>query len=95
MKCEKCGLRYGDDAGKQPCWRCRPLSETTGPSWLPEDYSLKLSAFEVGFLFGIVSKSAHESEHAVPAGILRLLKKIEEQWDRGYHDESAGLSWKG
>lgn len=77
-RCAKCSLCY---VGPEPlCYRCLPLEATTGPGWLPEAYTLKLSAMDVGVLLGALFRRIDDAPAAVPvpAGVLRLLRKLDE-----------------
>jgi hypothetical protein len=76
--CARCGLLFGSE-GSGLCERCRPLTETTGPNWLPESYTLKLTAMDVGFLVGAINRRVTEAPgEVIPAGVLRLMRKLDE-----------------
>lgn len=79
------------------CFRCRPPSaEEHARTWLPENYFLKLSTFDVGILWGLLGARVAESGGVVPAGVMRLLGKLDEITNAIYGEsgdtESAGGS---
>lgn len=84
-----CGMRFGAEDDDPRCWRCRPLEETTGPDWLPESYTLKLTALDVGYLTAsVVSLLSSPKEAVAPAGILRLLRKLETIVQKMYEERT-------
>lgn len=79
------------------CFRCRPPSaQEHARTWLPENYFLKLSTFDVGILWGLLGARVAESGGVVPAGVMRLLGKLDEITNAIYGEsgdtESAGGS---
>ena len=48
-----------------------------GDGWLPEDYTLKLNAFEVGLLLGCVMSKASETRSVMPRTWRRLVDKLD------------------
>jgi hypothetical protein len=91
--CAKCGIPFGSQDGSGLCARCRPLSDTSGPDWLPETLTLKLTVMDVGFLWGMLHRQIYDGRTSmVPAGVLRLMRKLDdlsnEVYDGPEHPES-------
>lgn len=87
--CSRC-LMHTVLAGPEAlCFRCRPpTAEELAATWLPEPYTLTLTAMDVGFLQGMVYRRLRDESpgSVVPAGVARLLGKLDALAEQIYED---------
>lgn len=88
-RCSRCDVLTPVTEPGPLCFRCRPpTAAELAATWLPENCSLQLSAFDVGILLGALSQTL-KYPGVTPAGVMYLLARLDRLAATFYPDDET------